>query len=348
MSLVTIFPMSGPNRFNSAAYHYPKPFIEIGNSTMVGQAIKCYEEVSGNFHFAVNKRDVVENRLDLVIKNSVSKVPFSITEVTAETSGALATCMLVTAGYPAESELIIANYDQAIDFSIQEVVRYFRSEKADFGCITFDSSHPKWSFVEVDDEGCVIRAAEKTPISRDAMVGFYYFKRLEDFVHASEKVILNAPRSSTNFYVSEAFNQLILSGKLGRRFKITPEQYVKFNEPTALENFNAKRFDAKKQMSLLLTFIRNMPVDPVEQLFSYEVLVSGGKINGLYENSEMPGILRRVFPSSLDFNVESYIAEGGQAVAFLRESGGRSERRSIIRAVYDDQCLIKQIEISLI
>lgn len=345
MSLVTIFPMSGPNRFNSPAYHYPKPFIEIGNSTMVGQAIECYCSVSDHFHFAVNKRDVVENHLDLVIANSVNDTTFSITELAAETSGALATSMLVTSDYPADTELIIANYDQTIDFSIQEAIQYYRSENADFGCITFDSSHPKWSFVEIDSKGFIKRAAEKNPISRDAMVGFYYFKRMEDFVLASEKVILNAPRSSDNFYVSEAFNQLILSGMSGRPFKIRPEQYIKFNEPSVVESFNAELFDARKQTRLFLEAISNMSKVSVEKFFSREVIVSSREIKGVYESCEILDILQRIFPISIDFKVESFMSDGNQAVALFRKSCSESENKKIMHIKYNKQYLINHIDI---
>ncbi len=42
--------------------------------------------------------------------------------------------------------------------------------------VTFESLHPRWSFVRRGGNGLVSEAAEKRVISRDAIAGFYYYR----------------------------------------------------------------------------------------------------------------------------------------------------------------------------
>jgi hypothetical protein len=42
--------------------------------------------------------------------------------------------------------------------------------------MTFKSTHPKWSFARLDQDGLVEEVAEKKPISDNATVGIYYYK----------------------------------------------------------------------------------------------------------------------------------------------------------------------------
>ena len=57
---------------------------------------------------------------------------------------------------------------------------YFTSTEADGGILTFESSHPKWSYARLDDSGYVDLVAEKEPISKNATVGVYYWKHGKD------------------------------------------------------------------------------------------------------------------------------------------------------------------------
>ena len=348
MSLLTIFPMSGANRYESTAFHYPKPLIEIGTSTMVGQAIEPYCTISDNLHFAVNKNDVVEYRLDLVIKNNVKNVEFSMTEISAETSGALATCMLVAASYPAESELIIANYDQAIDFSVDEAIKCFRDNSADFGCVTFESSHPKWSFVEVDNGGTIKRFAEKVPISTNALVGFYYFKSIGDFRRAAERVVMNSPRYADCFYVSEAFNQLILVGKIGQCFEINPDQYVKFTEPTAIDSFNKSLFSVKKRLRLFFEAISAHRGIIEEDVFADEVLVTATNFIDTVSKSDILSVVDNLIGCAVEVAQDGIICEGNQAVFFLKTHDSQGIKDKAIRVIFDENNLITQIKFYLI
>ena len=55
--------------------------------------------------------------------------------------------------------------------------------------VTFRSLHPRYSYMLVDDNGLIVEAAEKRPISRHATAGFYWYRRGADFVQSAQDMI---------------------------------------------------------------------------------------------------------------------------------------------------------------
>ena len=55
--------------------------------------------------------------------------------------------------------------------------------------MTFTASHPKWSYAKVNEEGFVTEVAEKKPISSNATVGIYWWKKGSDYVKYAEKMM---------------------------------------------------------------------------------------------------------------------------------------------------------------
>jgi len=91
----------------------------------------------------------------------------------------------------------------------------FRKKEQQSGILTFYSTHPKWSFARVNDRGSVTEGAEKNPISTNATVGYYYWKKGSDFVKYAEQMINKNVRVNNEFYVCPVFNEAIADGKNG-------------------------------------------------------------------------------------------------------------------------------------
>ena len=89
----------------------------------------------------------------------------------------------------------------------------FESSDIDGGILTFKSIHPKWSYAKIDDTGFVQEVAEKKPISDQATVGVYYWRRGSDYVKYAEKMIESNDRVNGEFYVCPVFNYAIADGK---------------------------------------------------------------------------------------------------------------------------------------
>src|SRR5206468_6954782 len=98
------------------------------------------------------------------------------------TQGALCSALLAIDSLVDDEPLVICNGDQVIDADLGEIVSLFIDDDADAGVITFESVHPRWSYVELGDHGQVLQAAEKRVISRNAIAGFYFFASGKLFV----------------------------------------------------------------------------------------------------------------------------------------------------------------------
>ena len=117
-----------------------------------------------------------------------------------------------------------------------------RNNNVDVGIVTFIATHPKWSFVKVNDEGEVTLIAEKKPISNIATVGIYYFKKGKYFVESAEQMIKKNIRTNDEFYIAPSYNEMIETNKKILHYPIaemrglgTPEDLSRF-----LENIHQK------------------------------------------------------------------------------------------------------------
>lgn len=86
-------------------------------------------------------------------------------------------------------------------------------KEADGGLVTFKATHPKWSYAKTDGMGMVVEVAEKNPISDNATVGFYYWKRGKDYVTYAEDMIYHDIRVNNEFYVCPVYNLALKEGK---------------------------------------------------------------------------------------------------------------------------------------
>ena len=94
------------------------------------------------------------------------------------------------------------------------------ADSIDGGILTFRSTHPKWSFAELDVNGYVKRVAEKEPISDIATVGLYYWTKGSDYVKYAEQMIKKNIRVNNEFYVAPVYNEAVNNGKKIKTFDI--------------------------------------------------------------------------------------------------------------------------------
>jgi dTDP-glucose pyrophosphorylase len=111
------------------------------------------------------------------------------------------------------------------------------ADKVDAGIVTFQSTHPKWSFAKVDNDGNVTEVAEKNPISDKATAGIYFWLKGSDYVKYAEQMIAKNIRVKNEFYVCPVFNEAIADGKRIKTFDVprmwgtgTPEDLNHFTK----------------------------------------------------------------------------------------------------------------------
>jgi dTDP-glucose pyrophosphorylase len=136
-----------------------------------------------------------------------------VVRVNGVTEGAACTTLLAKEFIDNDMPLLIANSDQIIEWNSSESLYSFSKEHLDGGIITFESTHPKWSYVRLDQNGYVEEVAEKKPISKIATVGIYYWSKGSDYVKYAQKMIDNNIRTNGEFYVAPVFNEAIKDSK---------------------------------------------------------------------------------------------------------------------------------------
>lgn len=230
-----VIPMAGlGSRFTQAGYTFPKPLIEIKGKPMI-QIVSENLNVEANFIYIVQKEHRQKFNLDSFL-NLISK-NCSIIEVDGLTEGAACTTLLAKDLIDNDSPLLLANSDQFIEWNSLDFFYKMNEENNDAGILTFDSIHPKWSYVKLNKDNCVCEVAEKKPISNLATVGIYYWKKGSDYVKYAEQMIEKNIRVNNEFYVCPVFNEAIADGLKIKTYNIksmwglgTPEDLEYFVE----------------------------------------------------------------------------------------------------------------------
>jgi beta-phosphoglucomutase-like phosphatase (HAD superfamily)/dTDP-glucose pyrophosphorylase len=217
-NLNVLIPMAGAgSRFQAAGYTFPKPLIEVRGQPMIQTVVENLNCESPHT-FIVQKSHRNKYNLDTLL-NLISP-DCHIIEADGITEGAACTTLLSKDVINNDQPLLIANSDQYVDWDASEFLYKMQEQDADAGILTFKSTHPKWSFAKVDDNGSVTEVAEKNPISDIATVGIYYWKKGSDYVKYTEQMIEKNIRHNNEFYVCPVFNEAIKDGKVVKTFNI--------------------------------------------------------------------------------------------------------------------------------
>jgi len=216
--LNVLIPMAGAgSRFEAAGYTFPKPLIEVRGKPMIQVVVENLNCESPHT-FLVQQQHREKYNLDTLL--NIISPDCNIIEVNGVTEGAACTTLLSKDIINNDNPLLVANSDQYVDWNTSEFLYKMQEQDADAGILTFESTHPKWSFVKIDEDGNVIEVAEKNPISNIATVGIYYWKRGSDYVKYAEKMIEKNIRHNNEFYVCPVFNEAIKDGKKIKTFDI--------------------------------------------------------------------------------------------------------------------------------
>ena len=217
-NLNVLIPMAGAgSRFEQAGYTFPKPLIEVRKKPMIQVVIENLN-IKANYIYVVQKSHREKYNLDALL--SLITPGCRIVETEGITEGAACTALLAKEHINKEMPLFFANSDQFVEWDSNEFLYKMNETNADGGIVTFEATHPKWSFAKIDNQGLVTEVAEKKPISNIATVGFYYWKTGSDFVKYAEQMINKNIRVNNEFYVCPVFNQAIEDGKEIRTFNV--------------------------------------------------------------------------------------------------------------------------------
>jgi len=230
-----LIPMAGAgSRFTQAGYTFPKPLIEVNGKPMI-QVVTENLGIKAKFIYVVQKLHYEKYSLQYLLNLITPNCEIVITE--GVTEGAACTTLLAKDYINNDKNLIIANSDQFMDWDANRFFYTITNSNTDGTILTFQSTHPKWSFVKLNEQGFITEVAEKQPISDIATVGIYHWSKGSDYVRYAEQMIKNNIRVNNEFYVAPVYNEAIKDGKKFKNYNIqkmwglgTPEDLNYFIE----------------------------------------------------------------------------------------------------------------------
>jgi len=235
-----VIPLAGnENRFTIAGYNVPKPLVEVDRKAMIEKVIENLKpkQIKYNFIFILKKDEYERYGQYLEIFSRVTNGNFTVITISYTPKGAACTVLCAIDHINSENELIIANGDQMVETSIDDFIKGARIKKASGYIMTFEASHPKWSFVRLNKNSEVIETAEKRVISNHATTGIYYFKHGSLFVKAALTMIEKDIRFNDDFYVCPSFNELILQKEKVLSLEIDRKKMHSMGSPEDLAKY---------------------------------------------------------------------------------------------------------------
>lgn len=213
-----LIPMAGAgSRFEQAGYTFPKPLIDVNGKPMIQRVVENLN-MEARHIFIVQKEHyekyALQHTLNLIAPNC------EIVQVEGITEGAACTTLLAKQFINNNEPLVLANSDQYVKWNSNEYMYSCMADDIDGSILTFEATHPKWSYAKLNDDGFVTEVAEKKPISKHATVGIYFWKRGKDYVECAESMISKDIRVNNEFYVCPVYNEALLRGARVKTFHI--------------------------------------------------------------------------------------------------------------------------------
>jgi HAD superfamily hydrolase (TIGR01509 family) len=213
-----LIPMAGAgSRFEQAGYTFPKPLIDVNGKPMIQRVVENLN-MDARHIFIVQKEHyekyALQHTLNLIAPNC------EIVQVEGITEGAACTTLLAKEFINNDEPLVLANSDQYVNWNSNEYMYSCMADDIDASILTFEATHPKWSYAKLNEDGFVTEVAEKKPISKHATVGIYFWKRGKDYVECAESMIKKDIRVNNEFYVCPVYNEALLRGARVKTFHI--------------------------------------------------------------------------------------------------------------------------------
>jgi len=236
-----IMPMAGEgSRFAKAGWTTPKPLIELNGIPLFQRAIGsvAIEGVEMKYSFIVRQEHIDKQHIDKLITDILPEA--NVFSVLKTTRGAVETCLVAESAIDDDDAVVVMDCD--LEFRSKrynELVARALSlpaGEADGGAlVSFESDNPRYSYAEIDNEGRVLRTAEKDPISSHALCGSYFFGSGKDFKCIAHQLLDDGTHGKAEFYVSLLYNYLLDEGKVVRLAPM--EEYYSYGTPEELQAY---------------------------------------------------------------------------------------------------------------
>lgn len=219
-------------RFAKAGYTFPKVLIDVEGKPML-QFVVDNLNIDANYIYIIQEEQDKKYNMTTLLKLITPNC--KIIRFKDLPDGAADATLLAKEFIDNDEQLLIANSDQYMEWDSSEFMYAMQPDSIDAGILTFDNTHPKWSYAKIDEDGWVTEVAEKNPISNHATVGIYFWKKGSDYIKYAEQMIKKNIRVNNEFYVCPVFNEALIDRKRIKTWDIkkmyglgTPEDLERF------------------------------------------------------------------------------------------------------------------------
>ena len=209
--LYLILPMAGAGtRFLDRGCDCPKPLLPLhGKPFFYWAATSLVDRVPlAGLRFVVLQSHVEDYAIDREILSYFPQAQIVI--LPRVLPGAVLTCMEGVRGLPEDAAVLFNDCDHLFRCGALETLLRSDAPKPEGLLLSFPASEPRYSFLERDDRGRVIRTAEKEVISGEAICGAYYFRRQADFLRCASRYLTRCRYAES--FMSGVYDELIAEG----------------------------------------------------------------------------------------------------------------------------------------
>lgn len=240
-TLHIIMPMAGEgSRFLKEGWTTPKPLIELKGKCLFQRAISSIEESNApmKYSFIVRQEHIDKYQIDKQIKSILPEA--NIFSVLKTTRGAVETCLMAESAINDEDGIIVMDCDlefrsKRFNESIHHILSLPIAQTNGGMLVSFKSNNPRYSYAEIDNDGTVLRTAEKEVISNHALCGAYFFSVGKRFKEIAHQLLDEPVFSKPEYYVSLLYNYLLRAGETVRIAEM--EEYYSYGTPEELNRY---------------------------------------------------------------------------------------------------------------
>ena len=224
------------SRFLKEGWKTPKPFINVNGKPMINQVLDNVGN-DKSITTVIIQQELLDQRPEYA--ESLREKVDNLMALDKYTEGTASTVLFARKHINNSLPLLIANSDQIVDFDVDDYINDCHRRGLDGSILVFRDHHkdPKWSFAKLDENGLVVKVAEKDPISDLATVGIYYFSRGSDFVDGAIDMIVANDRVNGEFYTCPVYNYMITSGAKIGIYEINHDSMSGIGTPNDLESY---------------------------------------------------------------------------------------------------------------
>ena len=222
MALSILILAAGQHEADNASPIY---LAEHGDMTILERILKkCVAINPAELAICFLKSDIQRFNVDRVAK--LLSPDIKIIEIESYTGGSGCTALFGACQAPPQNELMIVSANELVNIELEPALEVFRERQLDGATLIFHSMNPRYSFVKMDKGGRVVEATQQDPISTNATVGLFWYKRAEYFVRAVKQMIIKNARINDRFFIAPAFNEMILEEKYVGVIQINKFDYL--------------------------------------------------------------------------------------------------------------------------